>query len=61
MYNRPLCTKCLHLMDLHTIVLADYPNVIIKQCAVGICRCIISVRKNAEEEKEESMKKAMPT
>ncbi len=61
MYNRPLCTKCLHLMDLHTIVLADYPNVIIQQCAVGICRCIISVRKRKEEEKEESKKKAMPT
>jgi hypothetical protein len=37
-------------VDLHTIVLADYPNVIIKQCAVGICRCIMSVRKDAEEE-----------
>jgi hypothetical protein len=48
-------------MDLHTVVLADYPNIIIKQCAVGICRCIISVRKRKEEEKEESKKKAMPT
>ncbi len=62
MYNRPLCTKCLHLVDLHTVVLADYPNVIIKQCAVGICRCIMSVRKKAEEdeEEEEGKKKAIP-
>jgi hypothetical protein len=52
MYNRPLCTKCLHLVDLHTIILADYPNVIIKQCAVGICRCIMSVRKNTGEGKK---------
>jgi hypothetical protein len=35
-------------MDLHTIALADYPDVTIKQCAVGICRCIMSVRKKKE-------------
>lgn len=53
MYNRPLGTSVsLHLVDLHTIILADYPNVIIKQCAVGICRCIMSVRKNTEEGKK---------
>ncbi|MDQ3852502.1 MAG: hypothetical protein M3299_06680 [Thermoproteota archaeon] len=47
---------------MHTVVLADYPNVIIKQCAVGICRCIMSVRKKAEEdeEEEEGKKKAIP-
>jgi hypothetical protein len=36
-------------VDLHTVALADYPGVTIKQCAVGICRCIISVRKQEEE------------
>jgi hypothetical protein len=57
MYNRPLCTKCLHLADLHTIVLADYPNVIIKQCAVGICRCIMSVEKRDRESEERGDRK----
>jgi hypothetical protein len=57
MYNRPLCTKCLHLVDLHTVILADYPDVVIKRCAVGICRCIMSVRKKTEGERK---KTAMP-
>ena len=59
MYNRPLCTKCLHLVDLHTVVLADYPGVIIKHCAVGICRCIISVRKKKEEERKKKGRKQL--
>jgi hypothetical protein len=42
-------------MDLHTIALADYPDVTIKQCAVGICRCIMSVRKKKEVTKKTAM------
>jgi hypothetical protein len=45
-------------VDLHTVVLADYPYVTIKQCAVGICRCIISVRKQKKEEKKKKIRKA---
>jgi hypothetical protein len=48
-------------VDLHTVVLADYPDVIIKQCAVGICRCMMSVRKKAEEERKKKKKTARPT
>ncbi len=58
MYNRPLGTSVSTFSGFATIILADYPNVIIKQCAVGICRCIMSVRKKAEEERK---KIARPT
>ena len=52
MYDRPLCMKCLHSEDLHQITLVDYPDVTIKQCAVGLCRCVMSVRKKKEEERK---------